>query len=168
MIAQIVTSPLLLRIKCFPLCSQKDQKSDIREPKGSVEILTAYSIHPQQHQTPARAPQHLQVRSLSSTNTPILRADSQTSSMGPVYSPLRPANGISAAELLPTTSPLRPPFDSSSRHPVFFTNTLRKAPFPLPLPASGVAVTNPVAQGYVFEAARAEAAKRAANGQTKL
>ncbi|GAB7346810.1 hypothetical protein MBLNU459_g1908t1 [Dothideomycetes sp. NU459] len=42
-----------------------------------------------------------------------------------------------------------PPFNSATRHPVFFTDGLRKPPFPLPLfPAGGF---HPVATGYVFD-----------------
>ncbi|KAI9694089.1 MAG: hypothetical protein M1822_003360 [Bathelium mastoideum] len=55
------------------------------------------------------------------------------------------------------TSPV-PAYNPSMRHPVFFTERLRKPPFQLPLgPAnilggrSGSAMRNPCAEGYVYE-----------------
>jgi hypothetical protein len=54
-------------------------------------------------------------------------------------------------------------YDPSTRHPVFFTEQLRKPPFPIPQYATqGV---NPVAFGYVLDARRVDAA---AGGRTKL
>jgi hypothetical protein len=41
------------------------------------------------------------------------------------------------------------PFDPAKCHPVFFTPTLRKPPFPMFGP--GTAFSNPVAMGYVTE-----------------
>ncbi|OCK78865.1 hypothetical protein K432DRAFT_383562 [Lepidopterella palustris CBS 459.81] len=53
-------------------------------------------------------------------------------------------------------------YDSAIRHPVFFTEQLRKPPFPLPEMASlGV---NPAAHGYILENRRPDATV----GQTKL
>lgn len=53
------------------------------------------------------------------------------------------------------TSPFRPPqsfYDAATRHPVFFTNNLRKPPFPIPqTPSQG---WNPVAIGYIQERER--------------
>ncbi|EOD51945.1 hypothetical protein UCRNP2_1260 [Neofusicoccum parvum UCRNP2] len=46
-------------------------------------------------------------------------------------------------------TPLSQHYDSSVRHPVFFSPALRKPPFPLPDAASGG--VNPVAHGYVVE-----------------
>ncbi|OCL11677.1 hypothetical protein AOQ84DRAFT_286716 [Glonium stellatum] len=46
-------------------------------------------------------------------------------------------------------------YDSATRHPVFFTEQLRKPPFPLPEDASrGL---NPVAHGYITENRRPDA-----------
>jgi hypothetical protein len=56
------------------------------------------------------------------------------------------------------SSPLIPPrnlYDSAVRHPVFFTEQLRKPPFPIPTVATYG--WNPVASGYIFEQRRAEA-----------
>ncbi|KAF1994432.1 hypothetical protein P154DRAFT_475986 [Amniculicola lignicola CBS 123094] len=40
-------------------------------------------------------------------------------------------------------------YNSATRHPVFFTETLRKPPFPIPRLAAQA--WNPVASGYIFE-----------------
>jgi hypothetical protein len=52
-------------------------------------------------------------------------------------------------------------YDSAVRHPVFFTETLRKLPFPIPNMASHG--WSPVASGYIKEQGRVEG-----NGRTKL
>ncbi|KAI8942723.1 hypothetical protein NX059_000771 [Plenodomus lindquistii] len=54
-----------------------------------------------------------------------------------------------------------PLYDSAVRHPVFFTQNLKKPPFPLPQAASQG--WSPVANGYIHEQQKAEAA-----GKTKL
>lgn len=49
------------------------------------------------------------------------------------------------AHLLPSQSF----YDAATRHPVFFTNSLRKPPFPIPqIPSHG---WSPVANGYIQE-----------------
>jgi hypothetical protein len=45
--------------------------------------------------------------------------------------------------------PPRSLYDSAVRHPVFFTDQLRKPPFPIPEMASRG--FNPVASGYIVE-----------------
>jgi hypothetical protein len=60
--------------------------------------------------------------------------------------------------------PFFPPqsfYDSAVRHPVFFTETLRKPPFPIPNMASQG--WSPVANGYIREQGRPEE-----SGRTKL
>lgn len=54
-----------------------------------------------------------------------------------------------------------PVYDSAIRHPVFFTQNLKKPPFPIPQVASQG--WNPVANGYIMEQRRADAP-----GKTKL
>jgi hypothetical protein len=44
-------------------------------------------------------------------------------------------------------------FDAATRHPVFFTQNLRKPPFPIPQIASQG--WSPVASGYIMEQQRA-------------
>jgi hypothetical protein len=54
-------------------------------------------------------------------------------------------------------SPFSPPrdfYDSATRHPVFFTDALRKPPFPIPQMASQG--WNPVASGYIMEQRKRE------------
>jgi len=54
-----------------------------------------------------------------------------------------------------------PPFyDSATMHPVFFTEKVRRPPFPMPT-AAGCGTMNPVAYGYVFS-------ERQASNGTKL
>ncbi|ORY18287.1 hypothetical protein BCR34DRAFT_621435 [Clohesyomyces aquaticus] len=68
--------------------------------------------------------------------------------------PLKPRNQIEAMPPLPLFAPARNPsfYDSAVRHPVFFTEQLRKPPFPIPSMASQG--WNPAANGYVLEKAR--------------
>ncbi|KAF2838706.1 hypothetical protein M501DRAFT_935448 [Patellaria atrata CBS 101060] len=60
-----------------------------------------------------------------------------------------------------TLSPLQS--YSSTRHPVFFTDSFRRPPFPLPPDASRG--QSPIAHGYIYEPKRPV---QAGNGQTKL
>jgi hypothetical protein len=54
-----------------------------------------------------------------------------------------------------------PVYDSAIRHPVFFTQNLKKPPFPIPqITSQGY---HPVASGYIMEQRRVEEA-----GRTKL
>ncbi|KAK4617771.1 hypothetical protein CLAFUW4_12163 [Fulvia fulva] len=59
---------------------------------------------------------------------------SQTEAMPPTRTPPMPS------------VPLQPVYNPATTHPVFFMNSFRKPPFPLPLDAG----LNPVATGYVF------------------
>lgn len=79
------------------------------------------------------------------------QARSQIEAMPPTMAPpsaFAPPPGPILQPRLSNT-PLSQHYDSSIRHPVFFSPTLRKPPFPLPYAASGG--VNPVAQGYVVE-----------------
>lgn len=62
---------------------------------------------------------------------------------------------------LAMTNMFTPLYDSAIRHPVFFTQTLKKPPFPIPQVASQG--WSPVASGYIAEQKKIEA-----NGRTKL
>jgi len=113
---------------------------------------------------------HQQTRSLQYPSiTPTSPSNAPTS----VSLQKKPRNQIEA--MSPFSTPLQPlqtrnpsalasrAYDSAVRHPVFFTNQLRKPPFPLSQNAAhGV---NPVAFGYVLECRRPDAA---AGGRTKL
>ncbi|CAO2654891.1 Nn.00g116240.m01.CDS01 [Neocucurbitaria sp. VM-36] len=74
----------------------------------------------------------------------------------------------SQVEAMPPFGPAQTPatfftplYDSAIRHPVFFTQNLKKPPFPIPQNTSQG--WNPVASGYIMEQKRAEA-----TGRTKL
>lgn len=86
--------------------------------------------------------------------------------VNPQYFP--PARPRSQVEAMPPFGPphtpatfFTPVYDSAVRHPVFFTQTLKKPPFSIPLAASQG--YNPVASGYIVEQRRAEQP-----GKTKL
>ncbi|KAF2658804.1 hypothetical protein K491DRAFT_592374 [Lophiostoma macrostomum CBS 122681] len=64
----------------------------------------------------------------------------------------RPRNQI---EAMPPSIPVQPAYDSAVRHPVFFTEQLRKPPFPVPEVASRG--YSPVAKGYIMECRRVDA-----------
>ncbi|KAF2855836.1 hypothetical protein T440DRAFT_164755 [Plenodomus tracheiphilus IPT5] len=120
------------------------QPSRPRPPQQSS--LPTY-VHQRQritHTTPqSSTPQHVQ----PSVNTP--RPRSQIEAMPPFGPPQTPATFFT------------PLYDSAVRHPVFFTQNLKKPPFPIPQAASQG--YNPVADGYIHEQRKAEAA-----GKTKL
>ncbi|KAF2121581.1 hypothetical protein BDV96DRAFT_217337 [Lophiotrema nucula] len=74
--------------------------------------------------------------------------------------PARPKNQIEAMPpfMSAPSAPLFPPramYDSAVRHPVFFTEQLRKPPFPIPEMACHG--WNPVANGYILEQKRRDA-----------
>ncbi|EOA86877.1 hypothetical protein ACJQWK_08436 [Exserohilum turcicum] len=82
--------------------------------------------------------------------------------------PVNPPKPRSQVEAMPPFGPLQTPatfftpvYDSAIRHPVFFTQNLKKPPFPIPQVASQG--WNPVANGYIMEQRRADAP-----GKTKL
>ncbi|UPX19055.1 uncharacterized protein EKO05_0009331 [Ascochyta rabiei] len=75
----------------------------------------------------------------------------------------RPQSQIEAMPPARTSSsfPAQSFYDAATRHPVFFTNNLRKPPFPIPQMRSQG--WNPVANGYIQERAKAQG-----GGGTKL
>ncbi|KAF2808294.1 uncharacterized protein BDZ99DRAFT_51312 [Mytilinidion resinicola] len=83
----------------------------------------------------------------------------QIEAMSPFAPPLQTLQTLQTRN--PTFSPSA--YDSAVRHPVFFTQQLRKPPFPLPQNAAQGA--NPVAFGYVLESRKADATF---GGRTKL
>jgi hypothetical protein len=86
-----------------------------------------------------------------------------------------PRNQIEAMPpFAPTPSPKLPPinlpfshYNSAMLHPVFFTQSLRKLPFPLPNGASSSASYNPAAFGYIAETSGRRIESRPGTG-TKL
>lgn len=52
------------------------------------------------------------------------------------------------------TIPVAPTYNAATCHPVFFSQALRKPPFPLPVVVGAAQGVNPVAFGYVAEGAR--------------
>ncbi|KAL2349711.1 hypothetical protein BJ546DRAFT_866359, partial [Cryomyces antarcticus] len=115
--------------------------------------------------TPAQA-HHQQIRTTQQQHQPSApqshprsppKPRSQLEAMPPHLSPL------SLQARMPS-SPVTQHYNASIRHPVFFTERLRKAPFPLPIAARGS--MSPVAEGYILEDRRKDAA--APNGRTKL
>ncbi|KAF2451444.1 hypothetical protein P171DRAFT_468009 [Karstenula rhodostoma CBS 690.94] len=112
---------------------------------------------PQPPQQPARPScAHQQIRAAHATPPP--SAPSQAPGHTPTAAPqLKPRSQIEAMPPF-SSHPLVPPrsvYDSAVRHPVFFTEQLRKPPFPIPTAATHG--WNPVASGYIFEQRRAEA-----------
>ncbi|KAL7778638.1 hypothetical protein CFE70_008139 [Pyrenophora teres f. teres 0-1] len=83
--------------------------------------------------------------------------------------PLNSARPRSQIEAMPPFGPAQTPatfftpvYDSAIRHPVFFTQNLKKPPFPIPQVAAHS--WNPVASGYVAEQRRSGEVA----GKTKL
>ncbi|CAE7200814.1 hypothetical protein PTNB73_06013 [Pyrenophora teres f. teres] len=83
--------------------------------------------------------------------------------------PLNSARPRSQIEAMPPFGPAQTPatfftpvYDSAIRHPVFFTQNLKKPPFPIPQVAAQS--WNPVASGYVAEQRRSGEVA----GKTKL
>ncbi|KAF1846608.1 uncharacterized protein K460DRAFT_335763 [Cucurbitaria berberidis CBS 394.84] len=84
----------------------------------------------------------------------------------PPSSPINPARPRIQIEAMPPFGPPHTPatfftplYDSAIRHPVFFTQNLKKPPFPIPQNTSQG--WNPVASGYVIEQRATEAAGKA-------
>ncbi|KAF1838065.1 hypothetical protein BDW02DRAFT_565328 [Decorospora gaudefroyi] len=97
------------------------------------------------------------------------RATHETSHTQQQPTNLQPFKPTSQIEAMPPFGPPQTPpsfftplYDSAVRHPVFFTQTLKKPPFPIPHGASQG--WNPVASGYIVERRRGEVVA----GKTKL
>ncbi|KAF2645367.1 hypothetical protein P280DRAFT_545348 [Massarina eburnea CBS 473.64] len=115
------------------------------------------SLQPQRPKPPQQRPQptlpHQQTR--ATHNAPLTQPTSHS-----YPQPLGPQRPRSQLEAMPpfsatSTSPFSPPrafYDSAVRHPVFFTEQLRKPPFPIPQMASQG--WSPVASGYIQEQKR--------------
>jgi hypothetical protein len=102
---------------------------------------------PQQSTLPTYAPQ--QRRATHEASPPLNPAAS-----GSQQSLVRPQSQIEAMPpFRPTQAPASSFYDSAIRHPVFFTQNLKKPPFPLPNIASQG--WSPVASGYIMEQQRA-------------
>ena len=130
--------------------------------RTAAQLLILKPQPPQQssHHTPT---QQQQRRALHSP----LNASQQ--SQKPSNHSLSPAQPRSQIEAMPPFGPAHTPatfftpvYDSAIRHPVFFTQNLKKPPFPIPQFAAQS--WNPVASGYVAEQRRSEAV----TGKTKL
>jgi hypothetical protein len=120
--------------------------ADARKPPQQQSPLPTHAH--QQHRAIHTAPQHpFNTPSSPTLNPP--RPRSQIEAMPPFGPPQTPATFFA------------PVYDSAIRHPVFFTQNLKKPPFPIPQVASQG--YNPVASGYIMEQRRVEEA-----GRTKL
>ncbi|KAH7089063.1 hypothetical protein FB567DRAFT_323888 [Paraphoma chrysanthemicola] len=104
-----------------------DPTDDSQPPQQSAQPTYA---HQQRRAT------HTTSQSVAHTQPTALRPRSQVEAM--------PPNGA---------LPASPFFDAATRHPVFFTQNLRKPPFPIPQIASQG--WSPVASGYIMEQQRA-------------
>lgn len=116
------------------------------------------------------SPHHQQTRTIQHKSQPYSRILAETAPrpksqmeamppFQPLATPSRPQSSLSHL----ASAPLYQQYDSAVRHPVFFTDRLRKPPFPLPGERSSS--VSPVAHGYVMEKRRTSAG---AAGQTKL
>ncbi|KAF1955867.1 hypothetical protein CC80DRAFT_81373 [Byssothecium circinans] len=125
------------------------------------------SFQPQRPKPPQQRPQPtlpLQ-QTRTSHNPPSLPPQQANASSQPLSSP-RPRSQFEAMSPFGPAPPFSSPrafYDVAVRHPVFFTEQLRKPPFPMPQMASQG--WSPVASGYIQEQRRAEAE---AVGRTKL
>ncbi|KAI9789717.1 MAG: hypothetical protein M1835_001481 [Candelina submexicana] len=80
-----------------------------------------------------------------------------------------PPSNDQPASLMPTTlisGTHLPNYNSAIRHPVFFTERLRKPPFPLPAQANRG--SSPVVFGYVWDAKVTEGGARTNQGKPNL
>ncbi|KAF2631276.1 hypothetical protein BU25DRAFT_428973 [Macroventuria anomochaeta] len=113
------------------------------------------SLQPSRPKLPQHTtqPTHQQRRSTHELPRP-----QESSQQQPSYSPPNSQRPWSQIEAMPParTAPSFPThsfYDAATRHPVFFTNNLRKPPFPIPqMPSQG---WNPVANGYIQEREKA-------------
>ncbi|KAK4986917.1 hypothetical protein LTR50_004959 [Elasticomyces elasticus] len=119
-----------------------------------------YPPQQQQQQQPSPHPSHQQIRTVSQHSyEPPAPPPNQTSpNPQPEAMPPHPTSPSH-----PPTGPPIPAHNPATRHPVFFTEHLRKSPFPLPFDACRG--FSPVAAGYIFDARRSAAV---AAGRTKL
>ncbi|CZT51569.1 uncharacterized protein RSE6_16123 [Rhynchosporium secalis] len=121
------------------------------------------------HQPPPPTNQQGQRRTSSTLSS--LLPQHPPNSTSYTYQPPRPRNQIEAMPPVPVQQPaLRNPIlapqqmvpDASKRHPVFFTDRLKKAP--MGVTTGGGAWSSPVADGYIFN----DGARRGGEGDVKL
>jgi hypothetical protein len=124
--------PKVSSIKCFYPSS-----NDIQLPKSSPKLQQEQIRHKGTQDLLRNPPSNPSSNHLGNQNKP----RSQLEAMPP-FAPL--------PHLM--TRPIRPaPYSSATCHPVFFTQTLLKPPFPLPIGPGAATGLNPVAFGYIPE-----------------
>jgi hypothetical protein len=139
------------------ISSLQPSRPRVRNPQTTV--LSSYL-----HRTGANYSYQYPPQSISpSLNQQPTRSPSSTSSKPtPIYTPPAPRTQIEAMPPSPLpTSPLQARqvlLDAAKRHPVFFTDRLKKAP--LGVNTGGGSWVSPVAMGYVFN----DGARRAEGG----
>ncbi|KAF2429018.1 hypothetical protein EJ08DRAFT_698811 [Tothia fuscella] len=113
--------------------------SSLQPHRPTIQPPNPHPTHQQSrqfHPTQPLQPPNLQLQSLQRP------PKSQIEAMPPSFSP-------PATHFTPPQSTIRPQWDPATCHPVFFTQSLRKPPFPFT--DSGGGMVNPVAFGYVAE-----------------
>ncbi|KAF2688218.1 hypothetical protein K458DRAFT_294350 [Lentithecium fluviatile CBS 122367] len=119
---------------------------------------------------------HIQTRAVHETPQPYTQPHTQphvqrlpatlSMSLSQQQNTFKPRSQIEAMHPFAASSPFSPPrafYDSAIRHPVFFTETLRKPPFPIPAVASQG--WSPVASGYIMEERRSARKDGVARGK---
>jgi hypothetical protein len=146
-------------LTCSLVCSLRGQRYAVFN--HNLSLLADKPQHPQQSSAPSYA--HQQQRAAHPPSEGLQQ--STTHHPDPPLNPPRPRSQI---EAMPPFGPPQTPatfftpvYDSAIRHPVFFTQNLKKPPFPIPQVASQG--WNPVASGYVMEQRRVQV-----TGKTKL
>lgn len=141
--------------RCFQHCSHRGQRQErpVLLFRRDSMLIVAIQL-PQQTSRPTYAPQ--QQRATYGVPSPL-----STTSHTQQQQPLNPARPRNQLEAMPPFGPGQAPFmpspafyDSATRHPVFFTEQLRKPPFPMPEFASHG--FSPVASGYIMESKRTD------------
>ena len=139
---------------CFPLSNLTDQRYTPYRIFVPTSVLTKRPQCPQP-QIADHSSLRQQTRDLSfGPSVPVPpEYGGKRDNTRPLQRLQKPGSQIEA--MPPSASPVIPlhpiilSYNSATRHPVFFTPDLRKAPFPLPIfPAAGF---HPVATGYVLE-----------------
>ncbi|PSN61889.1 hypothetical protein BS50DRAFT_613484 [Corynespora cassiicola Philippines] len=111
----------------------------LQPSRPKVQQPSSRPPHAQQSRTTHHEPQKPHTSALEA-----VRPRSQIEAM--------PPSPFGAAQKQPLFQPPRGFYDAAVRHPVFFTEQLRKPPFPIPEAASQG--WSPVASGYIAERGR--------------
>ncbi|KAF2993258.1 hypothetical protein E8E13_001044 [Curvularia kusanoi] len=134
--------------------SQHAQSNMIPSLQPSRPKLPPQPTHIQQQ----RRPTHTAPSSQPSQHTPphipptsSQRPKNQIEAMPPIRAPPQ-SLPASTNTFTPALAPAQSFYDAATRHPVFFTGSLRKLPFPVP--HMGSQGWSPVASGYVVERQR--------------